>query len=189
MSRAYYCLLAGLCNHFGTEYHITLRERIIVSTVHWPTGHEPAGAAIHEVNSGHSEAPPEQVWAWLARPDRWDTYYDNVSKVRHISGPWPELGLGSRFSWVTFGVPVTTEVVEYEPYQRLAWTGFGRGSRGHHAWILTPDARGTTIHTEETQRGVLSKLSGPFLRPRMLREHQNWVDQLAIIATGSEGPA
>jgi uncharacterized protein YndB with AHSA1/START domain len=155
-----------------------------VSTAHWPTGQEPAGAAIHEVNRGRSDAPVDRVWAWLIRPALWETYYDNVSKVRHMAGPWPEIGLGSRFSWVTFGVPVTTEVTECEPCERLAWTGSGRGSRGHHAWILTPDAGGTIIHTEETQRGLLSRLSSPFLRPRMRREHQTWVDQLAAIATG-----
>jgi hypothetical protein len=121
-----------------------------MSTVHWPAGHEPAGAAIHEVNSGRSVATPELVWAWLVRPDLWHTYYANVRDVRHIAGPWPEIGLGSRFSWVTFRAPVITEVTEFEPHERLAWTGSGRGSRGHHAWILLPEEGGTFIHTEET---------------------------------------
>jgi hypothetical protein len=73
-----------------------------MSTVHWPAGHEPAGAAIHEVNSGRSVATLELVWAWLVRPDLWHTYYANVRDVRHIAGPWPEIGPGSHFSWVTF---------------------------------------------------------------------------------------
>jgi hypothetical protein len=77
-----------------------------MSTVHWPAGHEPAGAAIHEVNSGRSVATPELVWAWLVRPDLWHTYYANVRDVRHLAGPWPEIGLGSHFSWVTFRAPV-----------------------------------------------------------------------------------
>jgi hypothetical protein len=76
-----------------------------MSTVHWPAGHEPARAAIHEVNSGRSVATPELVWAWLIRPDLWHTYYANVRDVRHIAGPWPEIGLGSHFSWVTFRAP------------------------------------------------------------------------------------
>jgi hypothetical protein len=112
-----------------------------MSTVHWPAGHEPAGAAIHEVNSGRSVATPELVWAWLVRPDLWHTYYANVRDVRHIAGPWPEIGLGSQFSWVTFRAPVITKVTGFEPYERLAWTGSGRGSRGHHARILLRTSR------------------------------------------------
>jgi hypothetical protein len=108
-----------------------------MSTVHWPAGHEPAGAAIHEVNSGRSVATPELVWAWLVRPDLWS----------------------------------------------------GRGSRGHHAWTLLPEAGGTSIHTEETQRGLPSRILGPFLRPAMRREHQKWVDNLAQIAASGKGPA
>jgi hypothetical protein len=38
------------------------------------------------------------VWAWLVRPDNWNTYYGNVLRVRHVSGPWPEIALGSMFS-------------------------------------------------------------------------------------------
>jgi hypothetical protein len=38
---------------------------------------------------------------------------------------------------------VITKVTEFEPYERLAWTGSGRGSRGHHAWILLPEQEGT----------------------------------------------
>lgn len=43
--------------------------------IHWPTGHEPKGTAIHEVNLGQSAAPPEVVWAWLVDPTSWSSYY------------------------------------------------------------------------------------------------------------------
>lgn len=157
-----------------------------MSTVHWPAGHEPAGAAIHEVNRGRSEAAPEAVWAWLTRPDRWGEFYSNARRVRHLGGHWPEVGLGTRFSWVTFGAPVTTEITEFDPPHRLAWTGSGLGSRGHHAWVLTPAEDGTSILTEETQRGLASTLLSPVLAPAMRRMHQCWVDNLArIAATGT----
>ena len=64
-----------------------------MSTVHWPAGHEPAGAAIHEVNSGRSVATPELVWAWLVRPDLWHTYYANVRDVRTSMGHGRRSGL------------------------------------------------------------------------------------------------
>jgi uncharacterized protein YndB with AHSA1/START domain len=157
-----------------------------VSEVRWPVGHEPEGAAIHEVNLGQSSAPPEAVWAWLVSPERWSTYYSNAHDMRPLAGSWPELDLGTRFSWVTFGTRVTTEVTEFEPFARLAWTGSGRGARGHHAWMLTPRTDGgTDIRTEETQRGALLKVVRAVHAPRMRRLHQQWVDNLARIATTS----
>ena len=157
----------------------------------WPAGHAPRGADVHEVNTAHSGAPADQVWSWLVRPDRWHTYYGNVRDMKHLSGPWPQIELGSRFSWVTFGFPVTTEVTEFEPFQRLAWTGSGRfGARGHHAWLLEEDSAGTIIRTEETQRGLIVRSMRGRLRPAMQREHQRWVDGLALSASsGTPRPA
>jgi uncharacterized protein YndB with AHSA1/START domain len=160
-----------------------------MDSVRWPDGHEPDGAAIHVVNTARSVAPPELVWAWLVRPDLWHANYSNAHDVRHIAGPWPQIGPGSRFSWITFRAPVTTEVTEFQPYQRLAWTGTGRhGARGHHAWILMPDATGTVIYTEETQRGLPPLIFRPILRPAMRREHQRWVEGLFSIAANSKDP-
>ena len=160
-----------------------------MSEVRWPTGHEPEGAAIHVVNVGRSPASPGAVWAWLINPERWSTYYSNAHDLRPLAGSWPELNLGTRFSWVTFGTRVTTEVTEFEPYERLAWTGEGMGSRGHHAWVLSPRADGgTDIRTEETQRGALLTVMRSVHAPRMRRLHQQWVDNLARVAATGEPP-
>jgi hypothetical protein len=160
-----------------------------VSAVRWPAGHEPRGAAIHAVNLARSAAPPSAVWSWLADPTRWEAYYGNAHHVRHLAGSWPEVHLGTRFSWTTFGTRVTTEITEYEPFERLAWTGRGRGARGHHAWILTPRSDGgTDIRTEETQRGLLPAVVRPVHARRMRRAHQHWVDSLAQIAASTLRP-
>lgn len=158
------------------------------AAVRWPAGHDPAGAAVHEVNRCSSSADAEAVWAWLVRPDRWRDFYSNAMRVRHGTGPWPEVGLGTRFSWVTFGAPVTTEVTEFEPPFRLAWTGTGLGSVGHHAWVLTPVATGCEIHTEETQHGRAVGLLAPVLRPAMRHFHQRWVEGAARIAESGRRP-
>lgn len=160
-----------------------------MTAVHWPAGHEPEGAAIHAVNTATSQAPPEAVWAWLARPDHWGEYYNNARRVRHVSGRWPDVALGSVFTWVTFGAKVTTQITELEPFERLAWTGRGLGSRGHHAWLLIArDDGGTDIRTEETQRGAASTLFRPMLKPNMLRMHQRWIDNLAALAETGRRP-
>src|SRR6185436_7788226 len=133
---------AGRDGHLGRadhrHRHQPLRRSHVMSKIHWPYDHRPEGAAIHEASTAIAQATPEEVWAWLVRPDRWAEYYANVSKVRHRAGPWPAIATGTKFSWVTFHTKVTTVVTECEPFARLAWTGGGLGSVGHHAWLLTP---------------------------------------------------
>jgi hypothetical protein len=157
--------------------------------VRWPTGHEPAGASIYVINQTISAAPPEAVWAWLVRPDRWNEYYSNASQASSVSGAWPEVELGSEFTWATGRIPVKTTVTEFEPFQRLAWTGEGLGATGHHAWILTPTSEGgTLILTEETQRGLILRLLRPVLRRSMSSAHQQWVEGLARRAESNQQP-
>jgi Polyketide cyclase / dehydrase and lipid transport len=154
--------------------------------VRWPKGHEPEGASIYVSNKTVTTADPELVWAWLTRPEQWHRFYSNAKRIRHRSGEWPQLRLGSKFSWITFGALVTTEITEFEPFKRLAWTGEGMGATAHHAWLL--DADEWEIVTEETQGGFLPKLVRPMMRPQMLRQHQRWLDQLARLAESGESP-
>jgi uncharacterized protein YndB with AHSA1/START domain len=160
-----------------------------MTAVRWPEGFDPADATLYVVNEGTSTAPPEDIWRWLVRPDHWGDYYSNVSRVRAKEGAWPEIENGSTFTWVTFNAPVTTTVDEFVPFERLAWTGSGLGSVGHHAWLLEADGRGgTRIVTEEVQRGAAVRLFRPVLRRRMQALHQQWVDNLATIAESGARP-
>jgi len=156
--------------------------------VRWPAGQGPEGASIYVANRTLTTADPELVWAWLTRPEQWSRFYGNARRIRHRSGPWPELGPGSRFSWVTFGAPVTTEITEFEPFRRLAWTGAALGATAHHAWLLDATGPEWEIVTEETQRGFLPRLLRGRMRPRMLSAHQSWIDQLARLAESGENP-
>ena len=154
----------------------------------WPAAHVPEGASIYVSNRTLTTADPELAWAWLIRPEQWSRFYGNARRIRHRSGPWPELALGSRFSWVTFGAPVTTEITEFEPFKRLAWTGTAPGATAHHAWLLDASGPKREIVTEETQRGFLPRLLRPTMRPAMLRQHQSWIDELARLAESGEMP-
>ena len=159
------------------------------TTVHWPKAHAPEGASIYVSNRTLTTADPELVWAWLTRPEQWNRFYSNAKRIRHRSGPWPQLGMGSRFSWITFGALVTTEITEFEPCKRLAWTGEGLGATAHHAWLLDANGAEWAIVTEETQRGLLPGLVRPMMRPQMLRQHQRWIDQLARLAESGAKPS
>ena len=136
--------------------------------VNWPEGHRPEESAFHAVNELQIPAEPEDVWAWICRPDLWPTYYSNARLIKHLGGPWPKLELGSRFRWLSFGALVTSEVIEYEPGQRIAWDAKVLGGSGHHGWVLKRQAGGTFVRTEETQKGLGIRLVKPVLRPMML---------------------
>ena len=152
------------------------------SPIRWPPEHRPEVSRFLAVNELQMAAEPEDVFAWLCRPDLWSSFYGNARLVKHLDGPWPRVELGSRFRWLTFGAFITSEIVEYDPAERLAWSARGLGSHGHHAWLLRRQEGGTFVHTEETQRGWGIALVKPALRPLMVRQHQRWLEGLAEAA-------
>jgi uncharacterized protein YndB with AHSA1/START domain len=156
------------------------------STIRWPAEHRPEVSRFLAVNELQIAADPENVFAWLRRPDLWPSFYGNARLVKHLDGPWPGVELGSRFRWVTFGAFITSEIVECDPPERLAWSARALGSRGHHSWLLRREEGGTLVHTEETQRGWGIAIAKPLLRPLMVRQHQRWLEGLAEAA--SQGP-
>jgi hypothetical protein len=156
----------------------------------WPDEHRPEVSVFHAVNELQIGAEPEVVMEWLCRPDLWPSYYVNARFVKHLGGPWPRIELGSRWRWFSFGAFVTSELVEYEPGQRLAWSAReALGASGHHGWVLSPRDGGTFVHTEETQKGWGIRLVKPVLRPLMLRFHQRWLEGLAKVAAEGAPPA
>jgi len=158
------------------------------TTIRWPAEHRPEVSRFLAVNELQIAAQPEDVFAWLCRPDLWPTFYGNARLVKHLGGPWPQVELGSRFRWLTFGTFITSEIVECDPPERLAWSARGLGSHGHHAWLLRREESGTFVHTEETQRGWGIAVVKPALRPLMVRQHHRWLEGLAEVATKGPPP-
>jgi uncharacterized protein YndB with AHSA1/START domain len=158
-----------------------------MSEIRWPEQHRPEVSRLHAVNELQMDAAPDDVWAWLRRPDLFPSYYANSMFVRHKGGVWPQVELGSRFRWFTFGVIVNSEVVEFEPAERrLAWSARELGASGHHAWMLSERDGGTFVRTEETKRGWAMAISKPVMSRMMVRQHQRWLEGLARVA--AEGP-
>jgi uncharacterized protein YndB with AHSA1/START domain len=157
--------------------------------IRWPEEYRPEVCSWHAVNELQIEADPEAVFAWLRRPDLWPSYYWNARLVKHQGGPWPEIGMGSRWRWLTFGVIVNSEVVELEENRRLAWSAKALGASGHHGWVLSERDGGTFVRTEETQRGWATKLSAPLMSRLQVRIHQRWLEGLARVAPGGPPPA
>jgi len=156
------------------------------SVISWPDEHTPERSVFHAVNELQMQAEPDVIWAWLCRPDLWPTYYSNAKFIKHLGGAWPELKLGSRFRWWSFGAFVTSEVVEFEPPERIAWDAKVLGGRGYHGWVLRPASGGTYVRTEETQKGLGMQIAKPALKPLMTHFHQRWLEGLSRKA--AEGP-
>jgi uncharacterized protein YndB with AHSA1/START domain len=157
------------------------------TAIDWPAGLSPGETPLHAVNELEIPADRDRVFAWLRRPDLWPSYYGNSRFVATRGGAWPEVELGSRFRWLTFGVIVRSEIVVFDPPERIAWSASELGARGHHEWVLEKRrGGGTFVHTEETQRGWGIRLAAPAMRRLMPRYHQRWLEGLAEAA--AQGP-
>jgi len=130
------------------------------------------------------------VWPFLNNASARPTYYSNASDIRFHDGSGPELSLGARFRFTTFGFPVEAEVTEYEPPTadkpaRVAWHGWTEGDAEtrldvHHAWLLEnlPGGR-VRILTQETQIGKPAQELARTKPNPMINAHQEWIDGLA----------
>jgi len=155
-----------------------------LDAIRWPAEYEPKSATIHVFNERFISAPPEEVWSWLIRAQQWPSWYPNSADVRFVSGTPPDLALGTRFTWKTFGVRLDSTVREFVPHQRLSWDARGMGIDAYHAWLLQRTAEGCQVITAEVQRGWLARLQNLFLPKRMYQQHQIWLERLNDVVTG-----
>ena len=153
------------------------------SSINWPDRFHPGRAPVHVRNHLDMEARPENVWAALIDAARWPQWYPNAAKVRILSGGGA-LAPGARFRWTTFGATIVSQVAEFVPHQRIAWTGSAFGIDVYHAWLIEPSARGAYVLTEETQYGALAHLAAALLPGRMEKFHQIWLERLEARASG-----
>lgn len=145
----------------------------------WPEGFAPAVAPVHVRNELIIAAPRELTWAWLVRATRWPSWYPNCANVKLLAPARDDLGAGVKFTWKTFGVSLTSEVLEWVPQQRLAWNARGSGVFAYHAWLLEDAPGGCRVLTEETQHGWACWLGALVFPQRMSQQHQIWLEQLA----------
>ncbi len=153
----------------------------------WPSGFEPENSSVYARNEIAIAAPPERVWRWLIRAARWPEWYSNSANVKFLSGAAPDLAPGTEFQWKTFGANVRSKVIVFEPPHELGWDARGVLS-AYHGWLIEPASAGAgcRVITEECQNGIVPKLAWWYLRPMLLRGHQNWVESLRRAAEGGE---
>jgi hypothetical protein len=145
----------------------------------WPPEFAPAVAKVHVRNELVMAVPRSIAWAWLSRATRWPAWYPNSANVKLVPPGQDDLGPGVKFTWKTFGVSLSSEVLEWVPQARLAWNARGLGVYAYHAWLLEDSPGGCRVLTEETQHGWACRLSALVFPRRMSQQHQVWLEQLA----------
>jgi hypothetical protein len=148
------------------------------SIVEWPDHYKPQNCPIHVRNELDMAAPQDRVLAWLVHAPLWPTWYVNCANLKIIEGLGQELRIGTRFRWKTFGVTITSRVLEYVPNERIAWDAHAFGIDAYHAWVLRPTTKGCHVLTEETQHGWLARLGKMLMPNRMYKFHQIWLEGL-----------
>lgn len=170
-----------------------------MSDILWPAGFVPGFTDNFVSNevivTGLSTA---EIWPFLAIASRWPDYYDNASDVEIHDGKGPELTLGCRFFFKTFGFPVPARVVECvapvtgQP-ARIAWHGWA-GEEGaadrldvHHAWLIEDLSEGRVrILTQETQNGAPARALAQARPNPMINGHQDWLNGLVAAARAAK---
>jgi uncharacterized protein YndB with AHSA1/START domain len=152
----------------------------------WPERFNPKTSAIYALNDIDVKAPPEVVWKLLVDAENWSSYFPAEDQVKILTDE-TELALGTTYSRVTVGFPMSLVVTEFEPCRRLAWATTvdddETSSSAYHGWVITPTDDGCHVLTEETQQGAFFLEELGHKHPGALyRYHQDWVERLARAA-------
>jgi len=173
---------------FEAEYEALASQTKVCTPIIWPEHYAPQHCPIHVRNELTMAAPAERVWTWLIRAQLWPTWYVNSANMRFLQGTGPDLALGTRFQWKTFGVTIESTVREFVPMERIAWNAHAFGIDVYHAWLIQQTMAGCHVITEETQYGWMARL-GKFLMPnRMWKYHQIWLEGLSANAAQGAPP-
>src|SRR5450432_3388332 len=111
----------------------------------WPLKFAPSYCPVFVHNEIHINTSPEKIWYWLINAPTWHEWYPNASKIQLPNQHNNYLLAGTKFEWKTFGVSLESEVLEFVPYQRLAWSAKGKGISAWHAWLIIPTKTGCKV--------------------------------------------
>jgi len=153
--------------------------------IRWPENFSPDRTVVHVRNELEMPVTAEAVWAWLIRAKLWPTWYPNSQNVL-LEGGALDLAPGVRFRWKTFGVNLNSRIEEFVPPERLAWSARSAGVGAYHAWLIEKKPSGCHVLTEESQNGMIARLSNALRPANMSRYHQLWLEQL--MAKAKTGP-
>jgi uncharacterized protein YndB with AHSA1/START domain len=158
----------------------------MLDKVSFPPEHDPRISALYALNEIDVRAPVEVVWQLLVEAENWSSYFPPEDQIKILGGD-AELKLGTRYSRVTVGFPMTCVVRECVPFRRLSWSTTVdddlTGASAFHGWVVTPTDGGCHLLTEETLNGAFYLEEIGRKHPGALyKYHQDRVEMLAQAA-------
>lgn len=144
-------------------------------TVIWPEAYDPKNSEFFVHNYIDIEAEPDKVWQILIDARAWKDFYNGASEVTFKNSNTERLEPGTVFVWETMGFDFQSTIVEFEPYERLAWESYRKNMTGLHAWLIIPTDFGCRLITDESQNGSLAKAEKIFQPNKLTRLHDEWL--------------
>ncbi len=143
--------------------------------INWPAAFDPRVSDFYVHNEIEINATPEQVWQLLVHAKEWTQWYDGIQDIRFDDSTQQVLAKDTKVCWKSMGQSLNNTVVEFKPYQALAWQFSEAKIQGHHAWVILPTASGCRVITDESQTGKLAKLQKIFLPKKLMKQHDKWL--------------
>lgn len=143
--------------------------------INWPYLFDPKESNFYVHNEIEINASPEEVWKLLIQANNWIKWYDGIQNIKFEDSAQQVLALDSKVFWNSMGQSLNNTIVEFEPYQRLAWQFDEKKIQGHHAWLIVPTENGCKVITDESQTGTLAKLQKLFLPKKLMKQHDLWL--------------
>jgi uncharacterized protein YndB with AHSA1/START domain len=151
--------------------------------------------AIHTEAEITINRPRSEVFDFLAHGERLPEYIDDFERVTHEEEGEPARGHVYSYRMKRGGVEGTFEWTEFDPHDKLAWSGprvkSGPGSMrptGH--WELTDEGGSTHVKlVMEPEPGGLFKLMAPFMKPGMSRGNERALAKLKTMLESNGGPS
>lgn len=143
--------------------------------IHWPEKFNPLVSDFYVHNEIEINASPEQVWKLLIKAKDWISWYDGIQNIKFEDTTQQRLSKNAKVFWNSMGQNLNNTVVEFVPYERLAWQFNEPRIQGHHAWLIIPTENGCRVITDESQTGRLAKLQRIFLPRKLMMQHDKWL--------------
>ena len=140
--------------------------------------------AIHTEAEITVERPRAEVFDYIAHAERLPDYINDFESVKHEEEGEPAQGHVYSYRMKRGGVEGTFEWSEFQPNDRLAWSGpavrSGPGSmKPSGRWELSDAGGGTRIKLVMTpEPGGLYKLMAPLMRMSMSKGNQKALERL-----------
>jgi uncharacterized protein YndB with AHSA1/START domain len=140
--------------------------------------------AIHTEAETTIARPRNEVFEFLSHAEHLPEYVDDFETVAHEEPGEPARGHVYSYRMKRGGVEGTFEWKEFQPYDRLAWSGprvkSGPGSmRPTGYWVLSDEGSATRVKlVMEPEPGGLFKLMAPLMKMGMSKGNARALEKL-----------